>query len=125
MLYVEVKVNSCPVKATINTGDEVCVMSSACAKRCGIFGLVDKRYAGIARGVGTCKVIGRIHGANFQIGNTTIVWKITIMDMAVGSDLGIGMDLMRRYGTYLDLGKNELRFPFATLKILPDEVVAK
>jgi hypothetical protein len=36
-------------------------MSMSCAERCGVTRLIDKRFAGQVRGVGTANIIGRIH----------------------------------------------------------------
>jgi DNA damage-inducible protein 1 len=42
--------------------------------------LVDKRYAGKAVGVGSCKILGRIHAAEMEIEGKFITCAFTVIE---------------------------------------------
>jgi DNA damage-inducible protein 1 len=89
MLYINCKVNGHPVKAFIDSGAQATIMSAAAAKRCNIARLIDSRWAGIAKGVGIQKIIGRIHMCTIQIENDFLTSSFSVleqqpMDMLLG-----------------------------------------
>ncbi len=72
MLYVACEVNNFPIKAFVDSGAQTTIMSLSCARNCNLEHLIDKRWSGMAYGVGTQKIIGRIHQAQLKLGNTAI-----------------------------------------------------
>ncbi|XP_076757840.1 DNA damage inducible 1 homolog rngo isoform X1 [Xylocopa sonorina] len=107
MLYINCKVNGFPVKAFIDTGAETTIMSDACAERCHIMRLVDTRWAGIAHGIGTQRIIGRIHMVQIQIGNDHLTSSFTVLaEQSV--DMLLGLDMLKRHQCCIDLKKNVL-----------------
>lgn len=67
MLYVESKVNGTPLKIFVDCGAQTTIMSRRCAERVGLMRLVDTHFSGMAVGVGTARILGRVHMAPLQV----------------------------------------------------------
>lgn len=108
MLYINCKVNGHPVKAFVDSGAQMTIMSRACAERCGIMRLIDRRFAGVARGVGTQEIIGRIHLAQLEVEKQFFAISLSVLaDQTM--DMLIGLDMLRRHRCLIDLEKNVLQ----------------
>uniref|UniRef100_A0A183EE73 Peptidase A2 domain-containing protein n=1 Tax=Gongylonema pulchrum TaxID=637853 RepID=A0A183EE73_9BILA len=62
MLYIRMKINGIAVKAFIDSGAQVSILSERIAQRCNLMRLVDKRFRRSVHGVGGMQtLIGKIH----------------------------------------------------------------
>jgi hypothetical protein len=109
MLYVNIEINSVPIKAFVDSGAQSTIMSRSCAERCNVMKLLDTMYAGQAVGIGSAKILGRIHLTQMKFGNTFFPVSITVLD-SEGVDFLLGLDMLRRYRSNIDLFNNVLRF---------------
>lgn len=133
MLYIEAKINDHTLQAFVDSGAQMTIMSKRCAQKCGILDYIDTRFAGVAVGVGTGKILGRIHIVQLQIGGTYFPCSVTVMDdMTLPTEGGgsgssskgngakpkdmdflLGLDMLKRHLCNIDLGKGCLSFRLA------------
>jgi DNA damage-inducible protein 1 len=61
------QVNGVPVKAFVDSGAQMTIMTHEFASKCYLTRLLDTRFAGMAVGVGSSRILGRIHQAPLKV----------------------------------------------------------
>eukprot|EP00934_Nitzschia_sp_Nitz4_P003983 Nitzschia sp. Nitz4//scaffold21_size171442//66690//68021//NITZ4_002160-RA/size171442-processed-gene-0.48-mRNA-1//-1//CDS//3329542408//3973//frame0 len=137
MLYIEAKINGHSLQAFVDSGAQMTIMSRKCAEKCEILDYVDTRFAGVAVGVGTGKILGKVHIVQLQIGGTYFPCSVTVMDtMAMPEppagaksssdsqpkpkdmDFLLGLDMLKRHLCNIDLEAGCLKFRLSPGKYL-------
>ncbi|KAH7674293.1 DNA damage-inducible protein 1 [Dioscorea alata] len=128
MLYVDMEVNGVPLKAFVDSGAQSTIISKNCAERCGLLRLLDRRYKGVAVGVGQSEILGRIHVAPIKIGHLFYHCSFTVLD-APNMEFLFGLDMLRKHQCIIDLKENVLRVgggevsvPFLQEKDIPSQI---
>lgn len=74
MLYVSMAVNRRPVQAFVDSGAQTTIMSAKLAGECGILRLLDERFKGMAVGVGSAPILGRVHAVPVECVREGVAW---------------------------------------------------
>ena len=109
MLFVRCTLNDVPLKAFVDTGAQMTVMSIETAQKCKLGALIDQRFRGVAQGVGAARIVGRVNLATLRFGRSAALdTTITVMEQRGGPELLLGLDVIRKYSAVVDLGRNTL-----------------
>lgn len=107
MLYIDVEVNKTPIQAFVDSGAQSTIISKNCATRCNIMHLLDVRFAGMAVGVGSSRILGRVHLADMEVAGVLLQCSFTVLeDNKV--DLLFGLDNLKRHQCCIDLVSAQL-----------------
>jgi hypothetical protein len=105
-----------PLRTFCDTGAMRTIMSWETARDLGVLQHLDRRYAGEATGIGSCRVLGRLPAGLFLMhiydSLTVRAPAITILESTEGLpdvELLLGLDFLREYQAIVDLRKEELR----------------
>ena len=115
MLYVNMEINGVSFSAFVDSGAQMTIMSAAFAEKLSLRHLVDERFAGVAVGVGSAKILGKVHLAPMRINGKFLPVSITVMDDKVGlgdknMDFLLGLDMLKRHRMSVDLAQSALTF---------------
>jgi len=110
MLYIETKINGVQVQSFVDSGAQTSVMTLACAKKCGLDKLIDRKYSGKIVGVGQSVSLGKIYIAPIQIGNSYFPMSVTVMESMGDKNMEFlfGLDMLKRHRFTIDLERGML-----------------
>jgi len=118
MLYIDCTVNKEPLIAMVDTGAQSSVMSLEFARKCRIDMLMDTQGGGIAEGVGTAKIVGKVWSCDICIGGVFYDATFSVVE-SYHLDFLLGLDFMRRYLCCVDIGNGCLRIGNNSVPFLP------
>lgn len=81
--------------------------------------LLDTRFSGVARGVGTAKILGRIHSAQIKLNDLHLPVGFSVLE-GRDVDLLFGLDMLKRHQACIDLEKNCLRIQGREIRFLSE-----
>ena len=109
LLHVACEVSGRMVEMMVDTGAQTSVISSSLMQTLNLEHKLNRRWQGIASGVGTARILGRIENCPVQIGQVEFLLVFIVIDVTEPLLL-LGIDQMRRFRCLVDLERNKLVF---------------
>ena len=118
LLFIKASLGGACCHALVDTGAQASILcSSIVAQNKQISDLVDKRFTGIARGVGQSAIMGRIHSIELTLWQegpkqeaVVLPCSFHVMDMTNSGKITmiLGLDMLKRHQVILNMEKNHL-----------------
>lgn len=109
LLYVPCEINDRLVEMMVDTGAQTSVISTPLMEKLCLDKKLNREKQGVAAGVGTARILGRIENCPVQIGHVEFLLYFAVLD--VDTDMMIlGIDQMRRFNCLVDLQHDKLIF---------------
>lgn len=93
----------------IDTGAQSSVISAPLARQLNLMSGLDRRYQGVAAGVGQARILGKLYNVGCELGHVEFPMDFIVLEVP-DNLLLLGLDLMRRYKCIVDLERNVLIF---------------
>mmetsp|Transcript_28272 Transcript_28272/g.40402 ORF Transcript_28272/g.40402 Transcript_28272/m.40402 type:complete len:276 (+) Transcript_28272:188-1015(+) len=99
------------IEMLIDTGAQTSVLSMPIVRQLGLMNRLDRRYMGVAAGVGQARICGKISNVicAFGVGHVEFPMDFIVLDIS-DSLVILGLDQMRKYKCLVDMEREKLVF---------------
>lgn len=102
LLFLDLKLNGHDLRVIVDTGAQISLLPMACAQRCDVSYLIDRRYQTITVGIGMQRSIGRIHSLQLIVGGAVFTNPFIVVDGPLETPL-LGVDWLMKNRAVIDL----------------------
>lgn len=111
MCLVACQIGNITVEMLVDTGAQSSVLSMPLVNQLGLRNRLDRRYQGVATGVGRAKICGNIRNVicTFGVGHVEFLMNFIVLEIQDPLVI-MGLDQMRKYSCLVDVGREKLIF---------------
>lgn len=109
MLHVACEIGEHEIDMLVDTGAQMSVISEQLAAQLGLLSGLDRRFQGIANGVGQAKILGKVWDVPVKLGHIEFSLNFSVLSTQQHIIL-LGLDLMRQFKCLVDLERKCLIF---------------